>query len=72
MQNEREAPVPDEIVELFRDLGLEDSEVQDHFRQLAKPTDWHTWREQPSEPQDTQNNTIEERKEKDAQLESAS
>ncbi len=69
MQIEREAHEKEAIEQVFRELGLEDTEVQDHFRQLAEPSDWHTWRKSQSDPQDTQNNTVEEHEEVDAQLE---
>lgn len=72
MQIEHELPNEEATVEVFRELGLEDTELIDHFRQLAKQSDWHKWIERPSEPQDTQNNTLEECTERDAQLESAS
>ena len=60
MQTEHETPKGESTEDLFRQLGLEDTEVQDHFRQLAEPSDWHSWRKSDSEPQDTQDFTVEE------------
>ena len=57
MQAERKTPNMEAILEVFRELGLEDARVRDKFRQLAELGDWHTWRKGRLEPQDTQNNT---------------
>ena len=43
MQDEREMPDMEAISEVFRELGLEDPDVQESFRQLAEPSDWYTW-----------------------------
>ena len=51
MQVEREIPDMEAISEVFRELGLEKPDVQDHFRQLAEPSDWYTWRKRRYEPQ---------------------
>ena len=53
MQDEREMPDMEAISEVFRELGLEDPDVQERFRQLAEPSDWYTWRKRRYEPQDT-------------------
>ena len=58
MQVEREMPDMEAILEVFRELRLEDPDVQDRFRRLAEPSDWYTWRKRPYEPQDTRNNTV--------------
>lgn len=70
MQVEREMPDREAIAEVFRELGLEDPDVQEHFRQLAKPSDWYTWRKSRYEPQDTRNDTVKEKGASHAQLES--
>jgi len=45
------------IQKVFQDLGLEDADTRERFRQLAKPSDWHTWRKEDSPPHDTRSNT---------------
>ena len=45
------------ILKVFQDLGLEDAEKRERFRQLSKPSDWHTWRKEGSLPHDTRSNT---------------
>ena len=72
MKSEREVPEEDSIEQVFRELGLEDTEIQDHFKQLAQPSEWHSWRKSHSEPQETQNYTVEEREVTDAKLEPTS
>ena len=63
MKIERETPELEAISEVFRDLGLQDAEAQDHFRQLAKPTDRHTWGKTRYQAHETRNNTAKEEKE---------
>lgn len=57
MQVERKTPDLEAILEVFRELGLEDARVRDEFKQLADLGGWRTWRTRRPEPQDTQNNT---------------
>ena len=57
MQVERKTPDLEAILEVFRELGLEDARVRDKFRQLAELGDWHTWRKRRLEPQDPRDNT---------------
>ena len=57
MQVERKTSGLEAILEVFRDLGLEDVKVRDKFQQLAEPRDWHMWKERRLEPQDTRDNT---------------
>ena len=57
MQVERKTPDMEAILEVFRDLGLEDARVRDEFQKLAELGDWHTWRKRRLEPQDTRDNT---------------
>ena len=52
MQVERKKPDMEAILEVFRDLGLEDVRVRDKFQQLAELGDWHTWRKRHLEPQE--------------------
>ena len=61
MQVERKTPDMEAILEVFRELGLEDARVRDKFLQLAEPGDWHTWRRRRLEPQDSRDNTENER-----------
>ena len=53
MQVERKTPDMEAILEVFRELGLEDARVRDKFKQLAELGGWHTWRKRCLEPQDT-------------------
>ena len=53
MRIERKTPDMEAILEVFRDLGLEDAKVRDKFKQLAELGNWHTWRKRCLEPQDT-------------------
>ena len=69
MQDGREMPDMEAISGVFRELGLEDPDVQERFRQLAEPSDWYTWRKRRYEPQDTRNNTAKEEEASHAQLE---
>lgn len=64
---ESETPEMGAISEVFRDLRLADPETRDRFRQLAEPSDWHSWRKEITSPQYTRNNTATE--EENAQLE---
>lgn len=57
MQAEAETTQVDAILKVFQDLGLEDAEMRERFRQLATPSDWHTWRKEGSPPHDTRSNT---------------
>lgn len=57
MQVERKTPDMEAILEVFRDLGLEDTGVRDEFQKLAELGDWHMWRKRRLEPQDTRDNT---------------
>ncbi len=57
MQVERKTPDIEAILEVFRELGLENARVRDKFLQLAELGDWHTWKERGLEPQDTRDNT---------------
>ncbi len=50
MQIERKTPDMEAILEVFRDLGLEDVKVRDKFKQLVDLGDWHTWRKRRLEP----------------------
>ena len=52
MQIERKTPDMEAILEVFRELGLEDVRVRDKFKQLAEPGDWHTCRKRRLEPQE--------------------
>ena len=40
------------ILEVFRELGLEDVRVRDKFKQLAELGDWHTWGKRHLEPEE--------------------
>ena len=62
MNIERETPELEAISEVFRDLGLQDAETHDHFRQLAKQTEHHTWRKSRYQDHETRNNTAKEEK----------
>ena len=44
MQVERKTPDMEAILEVFRELRLEDARVRDKFQKLAELGDWHTWR----------------------------
>ena len=57
MQAKGETPDMQATLEVFRGLGLEKAEARDFFRQLAKPSDWHTWGRRRYGPHDTRNNT---------------
>ena len=50
MQVERKTPNMEAILEVFRELGLEDVRVRDEFKQLAELGDWHTWKKGVSNP----------------------
>ena len=52
MQVERKTPNMEAILEVFRELGLEDVRVRDEFKQLAELGDWHTWEKRRLEPQE--------------------
>ena len=52
MEVERKMPDMEAILEVFRDLGLEDVKVRDKFKQLAELGDWHTCRKRRLEPQE--------------------
>ena len=52
MQVERKTPDMEAILEVFRELGLEDARVRDKFLRLAELGDWHTWRKRHLEPQE--------------------
>ena len=49
---ERKTPDMEAILEVFRELGLEDARVRDKFRQLVELGDWHMWRKRRLEPQE--------------------
>lgn len=51
MQVERKTPDMEAILEVFRDLGLEDVRLRDKFQRLAEAGDWHTWRKRRLDPQ---------------------
>lgn len=55
MQVERKMPDMEAILEVFRELGLEDARVRDKFQQLAELGNWHTWKKRRLEPQETLN-----------------
>lgn len=57
MQVEHKTPDLEAILEVFRELGLEDARVRDKFQKLAELGDWHTCRKRRLEPQDTRDNT---------------
>ena len=57
MQVERKTPDMEAILEVFRDLGLEDVKVRDKFQRLSELGDWHTCRKRRLEPQDIRDNT---------------
>lgn len=59
MQSQREFPDTHAISEVFRELGLEDAQLQDHFRQLAEPSEWQWGMRILSRPHYTANNTAE-------------
>lgn len=52
MQVERKTPDMEAILEVFRDLGLEDVKVRDKFKQLTELSDWHTWGKRHLEPEE--------------------
>ena len=52
MQIERKTPDMEAILEVFRELGLEDARVRDKFLRLVEPSDWHTWKKRRLEPQE--------------------
>ena len=52
MQVERKTPDLEAILEVFRDLGLEDVRVRDEFQKLAELGDLHTWRKRRLEPEE--------------------
>ena len=56
-QAESETAQMDEILKVFRDLGLEDANTRESFRRFAEPSDWHTWQKPSDIPQDTKSNT---------------
>lgn len=57
MQEEDKTTQMEAIRKVFQDLDLEDAEAREHFRQLAKPSDWHSWERKVLHPQDTRSNT---------------
>jgi len=57
MQVERKTPDLEAILEVFRELGLEDVRVRDKFKKLAELGDWNMCRKRRLEPQDTRDNT---------------
>lgn len=57
IQAEAQTTQMEAIQKVFQDLGLEDAETREYFRQLAKPSDWHTWEKKVLHPQDTRTNT---------------
>ena len=57
MQVEHKTPDLEAILEVFRELGLEDVRVRDEFQKLAELGDWHTCRKRRLEPQGTRDNT---------------
>ena len=52
MRVERKTPDMEAVLEVFRELGLEDARVRDEFKQLAELGDWHMWRKTRLEPQE--------------------
>lgn len=57
MQAERKKPDSKAILDVFRDLGLEDAKERDKFQKLSELSDGYTLEKKDPEPQDTQNNT---------------
>lgn len=57
MQVERKTPDMEAILEVFRELGLEDARTRDKFRQLAELGDWHLRKKRRLKPPDPQNST---------------
>ena len=57
MQVERKTPDLEAILEVFRELGLEDVRVRDKFKKLAELGDWNMCGKRRLEPQDTRDNT---------------
>ena len=45
------------ILKVFQDLGLEDAEVREQFRQLAEPGVWNRKEKKQRETQEIRNNT---------------
>lgn len=70
MPNQRKMSDEHAILRLFRELGLENGQLKEHFLQLARPSEWHIEMKDRYEPQDTSNNTA--HGDSYAQLESAS
>ena len=66
MQAKDETPEMEAILEVYRDLGLEDAKTRDQFKQLTKFGDLHIGKKKRYEPQDTQNNTAKEGKDSHA------
>ncbi|MYB59447.1 MAG: hypothetical protein F4X51_23990 [Gemmatimonadetes bacterium] len=52
MQVKRKTPDMEAILEVFRELGLEDARVRDEFQKLAELGDWHTWEKRRLDPQE--------------------
>ena len=52
MQVKRKTPDMEAILEVFRELGLEDARVRDKFLRLADLGDWHTWGKRRLDPQE--------------------
>ncbi len=50
MQIEHKTPDLEAILEVFRELGLEDVRVRDEFQKLAELGDWDMWRKRRLEP----------------------
>ena len=48
---------PETIIEVFRELGLEDEKARDEFLKLSKVSDWSVWQEGNQGDQDTRGNT---------------
>lgn len=66
MQAKDETPKMEAILEVYRDLGLEDAKERDRFRQWAKPSELDIWHKKRCEPQDARNNTAKEGKDSHA------
>ncbi len=62
MQVEHKTPDLEAILEVFRELGLEDAKVRDEFQKLAELGDWNMCKKRRLEPQDTRDNTENEQR----------
>ena len=72
MQVEQKEPGLEAILEVFRELGLDDAERQKRLQELAKPSGRYRLGKKQDTPLETRNNTLMEEQYKDVELEPTS